>query len=212
MADFTKFRSSMGGFNRSDVTNYIERICADHQKETKRMKEDTEALEARIKELEAAAAQSAAEAEALKEKLADTETALASTESALEEALSMVDEQQALRVAAESERDEALAQLPEEAEADPDYVTMELEAYRRAEATERLSQERAARVRLQLSDLLDNVSARYEETGQEIGALTEDIRTNMKRLQDALSDLELIFDETCGRFDTIDQEFPAEEE
>ena len=32
MADFTKFRSSINGFNRSDVTDYIESISAEHQK------------------------------------------------------------------------------------------------------------------------------------------------------------------------------------
>ena len=55
----------------------------------------------------------------------------------------------------------------------------ELEAYRRAEATERMAQERSMRLRHQLNDLLDQVSARYEQTGQEIEVLTEDIRTNM---------------------------------
>ena len=92
-----------------------------------------------------------------------------------------------------------------------DYPALELEAYRRAEATERLAQERASRLRLQLNDLLDQVSARYEQTGQEIEALSEDIRANMKRLQDALSDLELIFDETTGKFDTMDADLPEEE-
>ena len=68
------------------------------------------------------------------------------------------------------------------------------------------------RLRHQLNDLLDQVSARYEQTGQEIEVLTEDIRTNMKRLQDTLSDLELIFDETTGKFDTMDADLPTEEE
>ena len=77
---------------------------------------------------------------------------------------------------------------------------------------ERSSQERAVRLRQQLNDLLDNVSARYEQTGQEIEVLSEDIRTNMKRLQDALSDLEVIFDETTGRFDTMDADAPMSEE
>ena len=202
MADFMKFRSSMGGFNRADVSNYIERLCAEHQRSEKRLREENEALTARIRELENTSAARAAELDAAQAKLAETETALASTEAALEEALVMVDEQEALRAAAEA------AQAEQEAAVD--YTTLELEAYRRAEATERLAQERSMRLRQQLNDLLDQVSARYEQTGQEIEVLTEDIRTNMKRLQDALSDLELIFDETTGRFDSMDV-MPSEE-
>lgn len=202
MADFMKFRSSMGGFNRADVSNYIERLCAEHQRSEKRLREENEALTARNRELENTSAAQAAELDAAQAKLAETETALASTEAALEEALVMVDEQEALRAAAEA------AQAEQEAAVD--YTTLELEAYRRAEATERLAQERSMRLRQQLNDLLDQVSARYEQTGQEIEVLTEDIRTNMKRLQDALSDLELIFDETTGKFDSMDA-MPSEE-
>ena len=203
MADFKKFRSSVGGFNRADVSNYIERLCAEYNRAEKKLQEENQSLTARIQALEAEAAEKTAALDAAQAKLAETETALASTESALEEALVMVDEQQALR-AAEAEQ----AQQAEAAH----YATMELEAYRRAEATERMAQERSTRLRQQLNDLLDQVSARYEQTGQEIEVLTEDIRTNMKRLQDALSDLELIFDETTGKFDTMDADLPPEEE
>ena len=202
MADFMKFRTAMGGFNRTDVSNYIETLCAEHRRTTKALQEEHAALTARIETLEAEAAASAAALEQANAKLADTETALASTEGALEEALVMVEEQSALRAAAEAEQQEQQQAM--------DYTALELEAYRRAEATERLAQERAGRLRQQLNDLLDNVSARYEQTGLEIEALTEDIRINMKRLQDALSDLELIFDETTGRFDTMDAEAPME--
>ena len=66
--------------------------------------------------------------------------------------------------------------------------------------------ERAVRLRQSLSDLLESVSNRYEEAGQEIHALTEDMRTNLKRLDDTLSDLDLLFDETSGRFETLDSD------
>ena len=202
MADFMKFRSSVGGFNRADVSNYIERLCAEHKRSEKRLQEENETLTARIQALEADTAAQAAALDAARSKLEETETALASTESALEEALVMVDEQEALRAAAEAQQAEQ--------EAVVDYTTLELEAYRRAEATERLAQERSMRLRQQLNELLDQVSARYEQTGQEIQVLAEDIHTNLKRLQDALSDLEVIFDETSGTFDTMDADLPAE--
>ena len=202
MADFMKFRSSVGGFNRADVSNYIERLCAEHKRSEKRLQEENETLAARIQTLEADTAAQAAALDAARSKLEETETALASTESALEEALVMVDEQEALRAAAEAQQAEQ--------EATVNYTALELEAYRRAEATERLAQERSLRLRQQLNELLDQVSARYEQTGQEIQVLAEDIHTNLKRLQDALSDLEVIFDETSGTFDTMDADLPAE--
>ena len=202
MADFKKFRSSVGGFNRADVSNYIERLCAEYNRTEKKLREENQELAARIQALETEAAEKTAALDAAQEKLTETETALASTESALEEALVMVDEQQALRAAEiEQARQEETAR----------YATLELEAYRRAEATERMAQDRSTRIRQQLNELLDQVSARYEQTGAEIEALTEDIRANMKRLQDALSDLELIFDETTGKFDTMDADLPEEE-
>ena len=194
MADFMKFRTSMGGFNRSDVSNYIESLCAEHARTTKKLQEENTALAERVQKLEAEAAANAEERDAAKAQLGELQTALNSTEAALEEALVMVEEQEALR-AAEAEQ---------AAEAAPDYAALELEAYRRAEATERLAQDRAARLRMQLNNLLDQISARYEQTGQEIEALSEDIRTNMKRLQEALSDLNLIFEETTDHFDTMD--------
>ena len=64
-------------------------------------------------------------------------------------------------------------------------------------------------MQLQLCDLLDSVSDRYGETGNEIQALTDDIRTNLKRLEDALSDLEVIFDETTESFRRMDPMEPV---
>ena len=204
MADFTKFRTSVGGFNRSDVSNYIETLCADHRRTLKQLQEENEALAARVETLQAEVQTGAAALEESTARLTETETALASTEQALEEALVMVEEQSALRAAAEAQQQEQQEAI--------NYTMLELEAYRRAEATERLAQERAARLRLQLNDLLDNVAGRYEQTGQEIEALAEDMQTAMKRLQDALSDLSVLFDETTGRFDTMDANAPETDE
>lgn len=204
MADITRFRTSMGGFNRADVANYMETMAAEHNRVKKQLQEENASLSARLAELEQQAAAQAAQLQELQQKLTDTETALSSTESALEEALVMIEEQDALRAAQEA--------AAEQAEQAPDYAAMELEAYRRAEAMERTAQERSVRMRRKVSDFLDNLSARYEQTGQEVEALSEDIQTNLKRLQEALSDLDLIFEEASGHFDTLDAgELPEEE-
>ena len=202
MANITKFRTSMGGFNRTDVANYMEAMAAEHNRAKKQLQEENETLSSRLAELEQKTAAQEAQLQELQKKLTDTETALSSTEGALEEALVMIEEYDALRAAQEAEQTEQ----------DPDYAAMELEAYRRAEAMERTAQERSVRMRRKVSDFLDNLSARYEQTGQEVEALSADIQTNLTRLQEALSDLNLIFDEASGSFDSLDaDELPEEE-
>lgn len=201
MADFTRFRTSMGGFNRSDVTNYIETLCAEHAAALRQLRLEKETASAQAADLTIRLQQQEAENEALQKKLEETQTALDSTETALTEAMSMIEELEAKQ-----------AEEPEApAEQAPDYTALELEAYRRAEATERLAAERADRLKLRLGDLLDHISARYEQAGQEIQVLSEDLRTNLQRLQETLSDLELIFDDTTGKFDGLEDEDLTEE-
>ncbi len=187
MADFTKFRSSMGGFNRSDVTNYIETLCLEHHQTAKKLREERDSLSAQLSQTALKLEEKTAAAEALQQKLAETETALSVAEDSLSEALTRIGEQQ-----------------PQE-EA-PDYSTMELEAYRRAEAAERLASERAARLRQRLDDLISAVSARYEQSGQELQVLSEDLQTNLRRLQETLSDLEVTFQEANTGFDSLEDD------
>lgn len=198
MEDFSRFRSALNGFNRSDVAAYIEQISQAHTAALSEVKKNADNLaqdlsssqdallrqSGRVAALEAKLTQAEQEKSALEEKLAQAEQALHATEEALEEALSMVPEQ-------EEEQEQPPA---------PDYENMELEAYRRAEAMERTAAERAARLQQQLGVLLEQISSRYEEAGQEIGVLTADIRTNLTRLEDTLSDLDVIFDEATGSF------------
>ena len=193
MADFSKFRSSLNGFNRADVAAYIETLCAEHRKELKAAQDDAAALSQQLE-------QASARNDALQAELDATQTALDSTQAALEEAL------EALTEPAPAE------EAPVEEEPAPDYEDLELEAYRRAEAMERATNHRAAKLRAQLDELLDQVSGRYEQTGQEIQALTEDIRINLKRLEETLSDLDAIFDETSERFGAMEMDLPTETE
>lgn len=191
MAEFSKFRTSLGGFNRSDVSEYMTRICAEHQAELKQQQKENAALS---------------------QKLAATEQTLADVFSQLNAAKAELDSKDKTICALKGELEaaEALLSAPAApAEETPDYASMELEAYRRAEATERLAAERSAKLRQQLSDLLDNASQQYEEAGQEITALAEDIRANLKRLEEALSDMNTVFDDTAESLRTMDEEEPA---
>ena len=195
MAEFTKFRSALNGFNRSDVTEYIEALCAKHQTALQDAQDEIDVLTRQLAQSQTELEARTAHEEVLKQDLEATRTALQSTETALDEAMAM------LTMPAEAPDSEESSESEEET---PDYVSLELEAYRRAEAMERMSADRAARMSQQLNDLLDQVSGRYEQTGSEIQVLTEDIRTNLKRLEEALSDLDVIFDETTDTFSSMD--------
>lgn len=188
MADFSKFRTALNGFHRADVAFYIENLCAEHQKAMNQAQKDADQLKQALSEAEAALLAQEAKTQALQKQLDETETALKSTEGVLEEAMAMLDEVK-----------ETTAEEPS-----PDYAALELEAYRRAEAVERSSAERSLRMRQQINNLLDELSGRYEQTGTEIQALTADIHNNLLRLQEALSDLDVFFEETTQTFDSMD--------
>ena len=64
MADFSKFRSSLGGFNREDVANYIETQSIAHQKELRALREENVRLIAERDEARQALAALQAQAEA----------------------------------------------------------------------------------------------------------------------------------------------------
>lgn len=219
MADFVKFRTAINGFNRADVSNFIETTAREHQTALEQSRQQLDEMTAQLNEAVQQRDASGRQLEqqqkleaSLRQELDDAKKALQEQTSMSEELLQQLDETQTALNAAQSALEEALEPQPAQtAEEQPDYPALELEAYRRAEAMERLSAERSAKLRGALNTLLDQVSSRYEQTGTEIQALTEDIRTNLQRLMEALCDLDVIFDETSARFDTVGAEALEEE-
>ena len=183
MADFSKFRTSLGGFNRNDVSDYMTKICAEHQVALKQQQKETAELA---------------------DKLDDAYAQLNKAKQDLEERDAVIRTLREELEAAEA----LLSSDAEPAEETPDYASMELEAYRRAEATERLAAERSAKLRQQFSDLLDTAARRYEEAGEDVSALADDIRSNLKRLEEVLADLNAVFDETADGLDALDKDEP----
>ena len=183
MADFSKFRSSLGGFHRGDVANYIESLSMQHAAAMKEKSGQIDALRAELQEAEA-------EKRALQDQLDDALAAL-----------------EAATAPAEDEAEDETEAEPEEA---PDYPKLELEAYRRAEATERLATQRAQQLKRELVDFLENTTARYQQTGEDIAALAEDLKRGLMRLEENLSELDLLFHETTEHLETITPAEPLE--
>lgn len=230
MADFSKFRTSISGFNRSDVADYIETMAIEYKKELRRVKDANEKLEAEKETLDAELLRTKAELAAVKEELAAAQETLKQTqeedaslqqqiESLAQEAAELAQRaEEAEARAAEAEAQEVETETPDEAgepvqaEAVPEEADAasaqclpekELEAYRRAEAMERNALARAERLRSKLSQLCDGARTRYTDSGEELEALTQDLSSVLERMRDTIADLQLAFDETENAFDEL---------
>ena len=198
MSDFSKFRGSLGGFNRTDVADYIEKLCLTHAAELKERSRRAEELQTQLEETRAQLRETEADRDRLQDQLQEARDQLQEARDALEAATAPEPEPEEPEEPEESE----VAEAPEEA---PDYPSLELEAYRRAEATERLAARRAEQLSRQMQEFVAHISQRYAETGEEIAALSEDMRNDLQRLQDSLSDLESLFTETTDHFESVEE-------
>ena len=193
MADISKFRSALGGFNREDVVNYIESMSLEQQKQLRKLQEENEKLRSEKNAL----------AELLAAANSDLST-LREQDAALSEQVELLAQQAAeLAEQAKAEPEEAAEETSEAAEP-VDYTSLELEAYRRAEQTERNAAVRADKIYRQLTGLCERARERYSDAGDEIAALSADLTANLGRLQETLAELRLVFDEAENAFDEMD--------
>lgn len=216
MANLTKFRSAVGGFNRTDVVNYIESISAEQQRQLRRLQEEKEQLEAEKAAAEEALAAANCELAALREQdesLAQQVTTLSiqaselAGQAKLERARAdeLAGQLAALTPADTSEDAQNAGEASEDAQ--PDYESLELAAYRRAEQAERTARERADKVYSQLSALCERAQERYSDAGDEIAALSEDLSVGLERLQQTLAELRIVSEDAQNEFDAL--ELPA---
>lgn len=167
-----KFRSSMSGFNRKDVVLYIEQINNEHNNALNQLRnenqilrgqlesQNTEALSARVEELEKA--------------LEQTRAALAEEQGKREEALQKITE---LEESAETVAREAA----EKAKAE-----QELEAYRRAEQAERAAKERVEQLYRQATGTLAEATTHVDTAAEQFGRIADQLNGQMDELQAAI--------------------------
>ena len=168
MSDFSKFRTAVSGFNRTDVVNYIESTSIEHQKALRKLTDERDKLAAENARLqvELAGLQKRLEqAQADNDALSGQVNALAQEGSDLAEQLKKAEEARQellIRPAPQPEEPAEPAPQPEEPEEseepeaaqEPSLTEKELTAYRRAEQTERNAAVRARRIYAQLSNPL----------------------------------------------------------
>ena len=177
------FRSAFNGFNREDVVHYIEYLNNQHRSQIEQLNN----------QLQAALAKAAPSEDA--------------------ELRAQLDAAQA-RI---TELEEQLAQAPQEATTEPDVpapfvpnVEAELEAYRRAERTERVARERAQQIYEQANAVLADATAKAEAASTHIGAIADQVLSQLKEYQDTVAGTKDTFQEAVATLYAIRPETEEE--
>ena len=151
------FRSAFNGFNREDVVRYLEYINAKHTAEINQLTSEADYLRAQLETAEP-----------------QTET-IAALEAQRDELKAQL-EAMAARVAELETKQETAVRTDDE-----------LEAYRRAERTERIAKERAELVYHQVNGVLAEASTKMEGVATEIGGMADSVMSQLTQLQVAIA-------------------------
>ena len=161
------FRSAFHGFNREDVVRYLEFLNNKHNAQVSQLVSDAEFLR---QQLSAQPAQDGGEVEALKARCQELEEQLARANQ----------EKAALELRCQQLQSQPVPQ-PEALAAD-----RELEAYRRAERTERLARERAGLICRQASGVLAEATAKVDDASERIGGILDNLMAQLEQLRRAV--------------------------
>lgn len=202
MSDFSRFRSALGGFSRTDVVSYIEELSASHRKALEKAQAEQQALSEQLDALRlenTRLKEQAADAQARCEKMQEEDAALQEQVQSLSQEAAELAE----KLAQAEDAAKTHAQAQQDAEPEENLTEMELAAYRRAEQTERNAIARAKKLHEQMQMLCERSKDRYQDAGEELAALSEDLSTGLSRLAQTLADLEVVFDDTQSAFEEL---------
>ena len=188
------FRSSLHGFNRQDVANYLEYLNNRHAAQVNQLNTDLEALR-RQAEAPAEDPQRAA----LETRCQELEQQLASARKERDEALAQKEAVEQKLEAAQLDREEALLRSSGE-KLD---ANRELEAYRRAERTERVARERAEQVYSETGIVLTQASNRIEAALRQMTGISQQVTGQLDTLQTAIASSRLALQDAAQTIDKL---------
>ena len=188
------FRSSLHGFNRQDVANYLEYLNNRHAAQVNQLNTDLEALR-RQAEAPAEDPQRAA----LETRCQELEQQLAAARKERDEALAQKEAVEQKLEAAQRDREEALLRSTGE-KLD---ANRELEAYRRAERTERVARERAEQVYSETSTVLTQASNRIEAALRQMTGISQQVTGQLDTLQTAIASSRLALQDAAQTIDKL---------
>ena len=188
------FRSSLHGFNRQDVANYLEYLNNRHAAQVNQLNTDLEALR-RQAEAPAEDPQRAA----LETRCQELEQQLAAARKERDEALAQKEAVEQKLEAAQRDREEALLRSSGEKM----DANRELEAYRRAERTERVARERAEQVYSETSTVLTQASHRIEAALRQMTGISQQVTGQLDTLQTAIASSRLALQDAAQTIDKL---------
>ena len=188
------FRSSLHGFNRQDVANYLEYLNNRHAAQVNQLNTDLEALRRR-----AAAPVEDPQRTALEARCRELEQQLETARKERDEALAQKEAVEQKLEAAQRDREEALLRsCGEKLEAN-----RELEAYRRAERTERMARERAEQVYSETGTVLTQASNRIEAALRQMTGISQQVTGQLDTLQTAIASSRLALQDAAQTIDKL---------
>ena len=198
MAVPQSFRSALNGFNREDVVHYIEFINSKHNTEINQLRTDLETLQAQLNTLTTAPDLSE-EVEALRQE----RDALQETVTKLEEQLTAPSNREKELEARCAELEASLQNVKTANAQNGQQVAFELEAYRRAERTERLARERAEQVYHKTHSALADATVKVDATAAEISQIADSILSQLNTLQAVVIGSKSVMKDTLENMYTI---------
>lgn len=188
------FRSSLHGFNRQDVANYLEYLNNRHAAQVNQLNTDLEALR---RQAEAPAEDP--QRTALEARCRELEQQLSIARKERDEALAQREAAEQKLASARQEREEALLRsCGEKLEAN-----RELEAYRRAERTERMARERAEQVYSETGTVLTQASNRIEAALRQMTGISQQVTGQLDTLQTAIASSRLALQDAAQTIDKL---------
>ena len=188
------FRSSLHGFNRQDVANYLEYLNNRHAAQVNQLNTDLEALR---RQTEAPAEDP--QRTALEARCRELEQQLEAARKERDEALAQREAAEQKLASARQDREEALLRsCGEKLEAN-----RELEAYRRAERTERMARERAEQVYSETGTVLTQASNRIEAARRQMTGISQQVTGQLDTLQTAIASSRLALQDAAQTIDKL---------
>lgn len=188
------FRSSLHGFNRQDVANYLEYLNNRHAAQVNQLNTDLEALRRQAE----APAEDPRRA-ALEARCRELEQQLSIARQERDEALAQREAAEQKLASARQDREEALLRsCGEKLEAN-----RELEAYRRAERTERMARERAEQVYSETGTVLTQASNRIETALRQMTGISQQVTGQLDTLQTAIASSRLALQDAAQTIDKL---------
>ncbi len=176
------FRTSLHGFNRTDVVQFIQAQTAEHEKALRLLREENTRLQEALEAARAEAAEASTQLEAL---TAAQEVAAQSAET--------------VPSPSESALNAPMASMASVVSAAPsNFNEMELAAYRRAEMTERMARERAAASAERMKTVFSQADEKLTLTSQDFATLLDTFRNDFDKLEQLLSTAQGIVDESSA--------------